>query len=88
MMDTVSIGMSKITPYKGGRSERIEARITPEAKTALLARVDREGFSSFADWLEAQAIPQLTKHAPDVAKSAAQKGALRKKRSGKRAGVA
>ena len=71
--------MSKITPYKGGRSERIEARITPEAKTALLARVDREGFSSFADWLEAQAIPQLTKHAPDVAKSAAQKGALRKK---------
>ena len=43
MMDTVSIGMSKITPYKGGRSERIEARITPEAKTALLARVDRKG---------------------------------------------
>jgi hypothetical protein len=30
----------------------------------------------------------LTKHAPDVAKDAAQKGVLRKNRSGKRAGVA
>ncbi len=29
-----------------------------------------------------------TKHAPDVAKAAAQKGVLRKNRSGKRAGVA
>lgn len=62
--------MSKITAWKGGRSERIEARITHEAKIALLARIDREGFGSFADWLEAQAIPQLTKHAPDVWDSA------------------
>ena len=30
----------------------------------------------------------LTKHAPDVAKAAAQKGVLRKNRNGKRAGVA
>ncbi len=30
----------------------------------------------------------LTKHAPDVAKAAAQKGVLHKNRSGKRAGVA
>lgn len=50
----------KITSYKGGRSERIYARIAPEVKAALLARVEREGFNSFADWLEAQAMPHLT----------------------------
>lgn len=61
-----SIGMSKIKSWKGGRSERIEARISPEAKAALLARVNREGYGSFADWLEAQAMPHLTKRALDV----------------------
>ncbi len=61
--------MSKITAWKGGRSERIEARITHEAKIALLARVDREGFGSFADWLEAQAMPQLTQRGADLLKA-------------------
>lgn len=58
----------KITPYKGGRSARVYARVTPYVKTALLARVDREGYKSFSDWLEAQAMPHLTKRPPDTAK--------------------
>jgi hypothetical protein len=78
-MDIVSIGMSKITAWKGGRSERIEARISPEAKSALLARVDREGFRSFADWLEAQAMPHLTPLAPDSGYAPAKKVKLNRK---------
>lgn len=38
--------------------EYIEVRITPEAKRALFARVDREGFASLDDWLEDQATLQ------------------------------
>jgi hypothetical protein len=48
----------KIKAWKGGRSERIYARITPTAKNNLLDRVMREGYKNFADWLEAQALPQ------------------------------
>ena len=55
----------KITAWKGGRNARIYARITTVAKTNLLDRVMREGFSSLADWLEYQAMPHLTQRAPD-----------------------
>ena len=78
----------KIKAWKGGRTERMYARIIPQAKKKLLARIAREGFLSFADWLEAEAERSLTKHAPDVAKAAAQKGVLHKNRSGKRGGSA
>lgn len=64
------------------------ARIIPQAKQKLLARIALEGFSSFADWLEAEAERSPTKNAPDMANSATQKGVLHKNRSGKRAGVA
>jgi hypothetical protein len=46
----------KITAWKGGRSERIYARMTKEAKVKLLARVKSEGYKSLGDWLEAQAM--------------------------------
>jgi hypothetical protein len=46
----------KITAWKGGRSERIYARMTKEAKAKLLARVKAEGYKSLGDWLEAQAM--------------------------------
>lgn len=55
----------KITAWKGGRSERIYARMTPETKAKLLARVKREGYSSLGDWLEAQAMAQPTPRALD-----------------------
>ena len=74
--------MSKRTPYKGGRNERIEARITHEAKIALLARVDREGFGSFADWLEAQAMPQLTQRGADSLKAGRNLPAKKSNRKG------
>ena len=45
----------KIKAWKGGRTERIDARITKDAKRKLFARVKREGYKSFADWLDAQA---------------------------------
>jgi len=48
--------MRKIKSWKGGRSERIYARITKDVKAKLLARVKREGYKSFGDWLEAQAM--------------------------------
>lgn len=51
----------KIKAWKGGRSERIYARITKEAKAKLLARVKHEGYKSLADWLEVQAVAQKTK---------------------------
>lgn len=74
--------MSKITAWKGGRSERIEARITHEAKIALLARIDREGFGSFADWLEAQAMLQLTQRGADSLKAGAKLPAKKSNRNG------
>lgn len=48
--------------------------------------IAREGVSELIKFLLEET--QLTKHAPDVAKAAAQKGVLHKNRSGKRAGVA
>ena len=57
----------KIKAWKGGRSERIYARITKEAKAKLLARVKHEGYKSLADWLEVQAVAQPTKRALDAA---------------------
>ena len=74
--------MSKITAWKAGRSERIEARITHEAKIALLARIDREGFGSFADWLEYQAMPQLTQRRADSLKAGAKLPAKKSNRKG------
>lgn len=47
-----------IKAWKGGRSERVYARMTPEAKSNLLDRVMREGYKTLADWLEAQAYPK------------------------------
>lgn len=55
----------KIKPYKGGRDDRIYARISKQAKMKLLARVKHEGYKSLADWLEAQAMAQPTKRAGD-----------------------
>lgn len=54
----------KIKAWKGGRSERIYARMTKEAKAKLLARVKAEGYKSLGDWLEAQ-VSGLTKREPD-----------------------
>lgn len=53
--------MRKITSWKGGRSERIYARMTKEAKAKLLARVKAEGYKSLGDWLEAQALAKPNK---------------------------
>ncbi len=50
----------KIKSWKGGRSERVYARMTPEAKKLLMARIKREGYKSLGDWLEAQAKAQPT----------------------------
>ena len=61
----------KIKAWKGGRSERIYARITKEAKAKLLARVKHEGYKSLADWLEVQAVAQPTKRALDAANAPA-----------------
>ncbi len=60
----------KINAWKGGRTERMYARIIPQAKKKLLARIAREGFASFADWLEAEAERSPTKHALDGGESA------------------
>lgn len=60
--------MRKITSWKGGRSERIYARMTKEAKAKLLARVKHEGYKSLADWLEAQAMAQPTLRGSGVPK--------------------
>ena len=61
----------KIKAWKGGRTERMYARIIPQAKKKLLARIAREGFLSFADWLEAEAERSPTQHVPDAGDSAA-----------------
>lgn len=55
-----------IKPHKGGRDDRIYARISKQAKVKLLARVKHEGYKSLADWLEAQAMAQPTKREPDL----------------------
>lgn len=55
----------KIKAWKGGRSERIYARMTKEAKAKLLARVKAEGYKSLGDWLKAQVETQLTPRALD-----------------------
>ena len=60
----------KIKAWKGGRTERMYARIIPQAKKKLLARIAREGFLSFADWLEAEAERSPTQHALDGGESA------------------
>jgi hypothetical protein len=54
-----------IKPYKGGRDDRIYARISKQAKIKLLARVKHEGYKSLGDWLEAQAMAQPTQREPD-----------------------
>lgn len=56
----------KIKSWKGGRSERVYARMTPEAKKLLMARIKREGYKSLGDWLEAQAKAQPTQRAADL----------------------
>ena len=61
----------KIKAWKGGRTERMYARIIPQAKQKLLARIALEGFTSFADWLEAEAERSPTQHVPDAGDSAA-----------------
>lgn len=40
----------EITPHKGGRTERIEARLTPETRSALDSILS-ESNQSFADWV-------------------------------------
>jgi hypothetical protein len=45
------MGKRKIEPHKGGRTERIEARITAQAKGELKQILARTS-ESFADWLE------------------------------------
>jgi hypothetical protein len=42
--------LRKITPHKGGRTARFEARLTPAEKAAILKAVHASGLSS-ADWL-------------------------------------
>jgi len=39
-----------ITPHKGGRTERFEARLTPAEKQAIMKVIQESGLSS-ADWL-------------------------------------
>ncbi len=39
-----------ITPHKGGRTARFEARLTPAEKEAILKVIRESGLSS-ADWL-------------------------------------
>ena len=39
-----------ITPYKGGRTARFEARLTPAEKQAIMKVIQESGLSS-ADWL-------------------------------------
>jgi len=60
----------KIKPHKGGRGERLYARCTKKTKVKLFARVKREGFSSLADWLEAQATAGMEKTAHSNPQSA------------------
>jgi len=40
----------KITPHKGGRTERFEARLTPEEKRMIVESIKNSGLSA-ADWL-------------------------------------
>ena len=42
-----------IVPYKGGRSERIYARVTPEVKSKLESICNEAGIS-IADWIDAK----------------------------------
>ena len=39
-----------ITPHKGGRTERFEARLTPAEKQAIMKVIQESGLSS-ADWI-------------------------------------
>jgi hypothetical protein len=50
----------KITPHKGGRTARFEARLTPAEKEIIMECVRKSGFSA-ADWLMAQAHLKITK---------------------------
>ena len=54
----------KITPHKGGRTARFEARLTPAEKAIVMECVRKSGLSA-ADWLMAQAQP--TQRAGDTA---------------------
>jgi len=40
----------KITPHKGGRTARFEARLTPAEKQAIMKVIHESGLSS-SDWL-------------------------------------
>lgn len=55
----------KIKAWKGGRTDRVYARITPQAKKKLLARIKLEGFTTLADWIESEAERNPTKRAAD-----------------------
>lgn len=57
----------KIKAWKGGRTDRVYARITPQAKKRLLARIKLEGFTTIADWIESEAEAERspTKRAAD-----------------------
>ena len=61
-----------------------------QRKAEMQAAAERDGFETWSQALTAwkNGEARLTKRVPDVAKAAAQKGVLRKNRSGKRAGVA
>ena len=43
-----------IKAHKGGRTERLNARLTAEEKAAVMAKVKANGYKSFSDWLMAQ----------------------------------
>jgi len=64
-MEVIRMKIKEIKAWKGGRSERIYARMTKESKEKLLARVKREGYNSLGDWLEAQAMCHSIQRKPD-----------------------
>ena len=42
--------MNKIKPHKGGRTTRLDARVTPEEKSLVLQKC-KDLKMSFADWI-------------------------------------
>jgi|GEM_PF-4916813 len=40
----------KITPHKGGRTDRLSARISPDEKKRIQARLEASG-EGLADWI-------------------------------------
>lgn len=70
----------KIKAWKGGRTDRVYARITPQAKKKLLARIKLEGFTTLADWIESEAKRSPTKRAADECPTCAGLGFVNDKR--------